>query len=223
MKRKNGNPKPDKGIAGSGESESSNPRGKGGRVPDHVVEQRLRAVYSMMTQGHRTSAIYRIVAKAALKERKKRAEAKKTAKDIDDYPALVWGETVPSTRTIDDYIARARAIFEQEGRELTKAGATSYGQANAMIGDVYTRALAGARYAVCERLIRLFCELNGIMGVIKWTPDAGVQTPGEVPEVEQTEEQADAEMRELLATALKRSNVDPTSVKWLAGGKNGRN
>jgi hypothetical protein len=57
------------------------------------------------------------------------------------------------------------------------------------------------------------------MGVIKWTPDAGAAaTPDELPELTHTEDQAERELREMLANALKRTNVDPKSIEWLATG-----
>jgi hypothetical protein len=125
-------------IADSDDVTSRPPVGKGGRVAEHVVELRLRQVQSMMTQGHRTGMIYRLVAKSQRKEMKARELARKQGKAIEDYPALVWGHTVPADRTIDDYIARVKERFEAEGRSLSKQGAVVFGQANAMIADLYT-------------------------------------------------------------------------------------
>lgn len=173
-----------------------------------------------MRVGHRTSAIYRLAAKAHKTEWTKREEMRRARKPADSFPPLVWAltSTPVGDRRIDEYIARAKELYEQEGRQLAKEPASAFGVVMARLNTLYAHALAEKRFSTCERLIRLHAELFGIPGSIQpmWLePDAGATD--DVPEVTTTEEQAEREMRALVDTAMRRLGADPKSIKWIPG------
>lgn len=195
------------------------PRNTGGRTPDYIVEQRVRRVQFWMQQGHRTAAIYRLAAKSHGDELTARKRAKKLGKSADEFPPLVWAieERPVGNRTVDAYIARAKELFEQEGRQLSKEAATQFGVIMARLNDLYARALATKSINTCERLIRLHAELYAIAGSIRPTwVDPGIEpTDVKVPEVAQTEDQSEHELRSMIDTALRRMGRDPKDIAWM--------
>lgn len=204
----------------NGESNSPKPPGtRTGRTPDYIVEQRVNRVMFWMQQGHRTSAIYRLAAKEHGRELRDRAAAKKAKKSADEYPPLIWAtfDTPVGTRTIDDYIARAKARFETEGRQLSKDAATQFGVIMSRLNDLYARAMSKQALNTCERLIRLHAELFAIAGSIRptWLDPGDAPKDVDVPEVAHSEEQAEHELRGMIDVVMKRMGRDPKDIKWM--------
>jgi hypothetical protein len=180
-----------------------------------------------MMAGHRTAAIYRLVARAHADELRKLTAAKKARVDPEQYPPLVWATdaTPVSNRTVDAYIAAAKERFEREGREMSKDTSTQFGVIMSRLNDLYARALKQEKWTVCERLIRLHADIFGIPGSIKpaWIDPGNdgapgdASTPKETPEVSATEDAAERELRELFDVAIRRAGHDPASITWLGG------
>lgn len=198
-----------------------------GRTPDYIVEQRVRRVWFWMLAGFRTGAIHRLAARAHGEELAARAKAKRERKPTEDYPPLVWAvdRTPVNDRTVDTYIARAKEMFEFDGRSLPKEVATQLGVIVARLNDLYANAYKAAKadppsipaMNTCERLIRLHAELFGIPGSIKptWLDPDAAPTDARTPETTTTGEQAEQELRGLVATALRRMGRNPADVAWI--------
>lgn len=206
-------------MARNGNGRSQEPpsdENRKGRTPDYIVGERVRRVWFWMLAGFKTAAIYRLAAKAHALEWKAREAAKKARKDVDEYPPLVWAvdPTPVSDRTIDTYIARAKEMYETDGRSLPKEVAAQFGVIMARLNDLYARAYKAAMgdppnvaaMNTCERLIRLHSELFGIGGSIKpnWMDDPGAAKVSDVPELPTTEEAAERELREMMSKVLLR-------------------
>lgn len=196
------------------------PRVLTARVTKAIIDKRVSIVSGWLIQGHRFGVICQLAAEAAKKETEARTAAA-TAKTAP--PAYVWGVAAPSERTLERYLASARAGFEAEGRELTRKGVEVLGLTWQRSNDLYWRALAEKRYATCRMILRDQMEMFGLIGAIKvqlvdkGTADGVEPDTSHLPETEHTEEQLNRQWRELLVVGLARVRADPDKYKHPLG------
>jgi hypothetical protein len=226
----------DDGIDDNEPTNEPPPQARPGPTPKDVVERRLRAITRWLVDGHRPYRIFALVTEAAKLERKHRLEALAANLPV---PPFVWDSTPPvSPRTVERYMAKVRAVFETEGRELPKKGAEVAGLTWARSNDLYNRALSEKRYATCRMILRDQMEMFGLIGAIKFQ----LVPPGEasigpepdtthLPESQWTEEQLNRGLADLLQLGLVRvrgqavtsGGVLPGVAKALGDGTNGAN
>jgi hypothetical protein len=200
-------------------------------------------VYVLIIAGNRNARIIRLCAEAQRVEQRQRAAWQAhVAKHRQDHdtttpvpvpfvmddgtkltsaPPLVWGVTPPAPRTVEKYIAKARAQLAHEGGVLAMRDAQkeALGLAWARINDLYGRALAKEKYTTCERLIRLTCDLFGVMGAIKFTLSLPTGDDAvDLPVASQSPEAAAQELAAMLANARERAlkSGDQRAVSALA-------
>jgi len=127
-------------------------------------------------------------------------------------PPLVWGDgNPPSNRMIDHYIAKAKSLMEDEGRELSKSAVAVLGWTWARMNSLYSIALKEKKLTVCVRLLELAVDVFGLRGAIRlqFAPpgsDAPVDDPSNAPESRMTEDQLKAEWLTIARAALARMN-----------------
>lgn len=172
-----------------------------------VVERRLRDVTRWLVDGARTTRIYALAEESAKIEREATEAARVAGTPL---PPFVWDVTPRlSTRQIDKYLAKIRATFERDGRELTKKSAEVLGLTWLRSNDLYFKALDAGRYATCRMILRDQWELFGLIGAIKVqlvapTDADATANAANLPESEYTAEQLAHEWRALIEVGLQR-------------------
>lgn len=184
------------------------PTGRGDRTPPGQLILREHEVYSYLVIGKGVHEIRDIVAQRVKDERKERREWEDRKQDHaeraqpfdEELPDLVWGK-VPSSRTIDRYIVRAKRRLEEEGRTLSKQAEKILGIQWARINAVFHAAFEAGKYSVCARMIEITNDmfaLNGAIPLPLTTPGDPDEKTTTVPETAMTEQGAITELRLLL-------------------------
>lgn len=190
---------------------------KGAFRPTQVqVSLRVAQIYAFLRDGQRTSEIYKLVAKMREIELKQKEDHEKGGLDRAGVrvpePLVIWGNApVPSTRTVDYYIAKAKEKIAEDGRELSKQGEYVLGAQYARVLDVYARALSDKKYHAALRAIEIVNRMFGLEGVVKvqllpptdGEQQSSVKTPQKVAEM--TPESAFIALNDMMSRALARA------------------
>lgn len=138
------------------------PKGRGGQTSQLVVERRLAQVYTAMVRGITRAGITQAVAEAQQKEQSDRTAYLAASPDQRALnaklrePVLVWGDQPVPTRTLDNYIRRAKDKLAEEAKQLSKDKTTIIGTQYARYNEVY---------ALAMREKKLFAALRAIEGI----------------------------------------------------------
>lgn len=136
-----------------------------------VVDARVTAVFALLVAGFQTAGIRRAVAKQQRKEREKRAAAHAaavTAGDADPtatsyaHVPQVWGDAVMPDRTLDRYIAKAKAVFDDNAAQFTAQRNRELATQKARLDDLFHQARRNGRWYAALKAIELQVELFGL-------------------------------------------------------------
>jgi hypothetical protein len=185
------------------------------RASQSQVSLRVQQIYAFLRDGQRTSEIYKLCARMREIEQQQRLAWRSGKLDKAGVPVVeplnVWGETpLPSTRTLDDYIKKAKKQIAEDGRELAKKGEYVLGAQYARILDVYSRALTDKKYHAALRAIEVLNRMFGLEGVVKvqLLPPTEGESAGKTPVqriAEMTPESAFLELQTIVSRALARA------------------
>lgn len=194
-------------------------RGNGGRppvgagfgVPQIVVEQRCLHVLQLVVAGSRRAQIVRSVAGAQGREKTERAKATAAGKPIDAVP-YVWGDEPIPERTLDRYIARAKAQLRVDAAALPKSGTYVLGLQWARINQLYNEALAAQRWYVCVKLIEIVNSMFGLNAAIRLQLNEDDSTPGSGPNHLPRHTMTATQARDALGTLMGRLQADGAAL-----------
>ena len=135
-----------------------------------VVTLRVAFVARTLTQGATTAVVRQVIAKEQGREAKARHAYRQAGADepetIREHPVL-WGDTPIPDRTVDAYIARAKALLAQEGTKLTKQREYILGRQLSRIDELYAAAFSAGRYYVCVQLIEVVNRMFGLEEAVR--------------------------------------------------------
>lgn len=135
-----------------------------------VVTQRVAFVARTLTQGATTSVVRQVIAKEQRREAKGRQAYRQAGADeaesLREHPVL-WGDSEIPDRTVDAYIARAKALLATEGTKLTKQREYILGRQLSRIDELYAAAFSAARYYVCVQLIEVVNRMFGLEEAVR--------------------------------------------------------
>lgn len=214
--RKRGRNRPNKGTV--------NPR-----ATKAQLAQRVALVVGLLTAGERRAGVLRAVAEAQRIEADTRRLARAGAIDPRTRakaiePAYVWGDESIPERTIDYYITKATAIFDEAAKYVAER---ELGKAIMRHDDLYGRAIRDKQWNVASLIERRRNELLGLgthgkpLGVELTGLNGGPVQTQHVPPAKMTEEQRAAEVAALLEVARRRLGASAASSTGVDG--NGTN
>lgn len=199
-----------------------------GANPQHVVQRRVTFVRACLIAGYTTPEIRRKVAKAYRNEAHKRkqhadvdamTDADAMLAAIAELPTLVWGDPgdeMPSDRSVDRYIARAKLELEADGKAAARIGDRLFGIQLARLSQSYRVALHKRAPSAMVRVVEATNDLFAFDGAIRpalsaLTAGAGddARTGDKEPpgDASMTADAALAEMAALLDVARQRQRA----------------
>jgi hypothetical protein len=154
------------------------PIGKGGPGwPNKIVrERRVTEIFALYVAGLQRWDILAAVAAAQAKEQAERATARDVAiaagsaePDVEALRAvpLLWGDAPIPTRTLDDYLKRARALLDGQSKEFAKQRARRLAVQVARIDATYAAATVGGKHYAALKAVELLSELLDLKGFAK--------------------------------------------------------
>lgn len=157
----------------------SNPRrkppaaGKGLQgPPTGIMQLRVALVARAMVDGMGRASIIQHVATNQTEEAADRARARANGTpegaELNGVAPFVWGDNPISERTLDNYIAKAKALLAEEGRRVvTKHREFVVAITLARYTELFHKAVDAGRLAVARQCLKDISDLFGVRDAIK--------------------------------------------------------
>lgn len=183
---------------------------RGKRPGQTAIEQRVSYVASLYLRGYPTRDIYGKCQQAAEKEHAARAAWIAAGSPADSEPTRVWDAGVPTSRTVDGYIKRAKGEYVRAAQEARGAPAAIVGQIIARNNLIFKRAIKTDNLAAAVRCNETLLDIFGLKGAIKlevFGPAGGPipveATHTERPTASTTEQARAVELSDMLMRAVR--------------------
>jgi hypothetical protein len=168
--------------------------GRGTKAPAHVIQLRVATIARALVDGLGRAAILQAIAKAQVEEAARRVKARNAISarspsariDPVELTALVpfvWGDEPVPERTIDFYIARAKATLADEGLRVVQHREYVLALNLARLNETYKAAFEAKRFHTCVTVVK---EINAMFGMSEairtmLVAEARAQSDAEMP------------------------------------------